>query len=328
MNALHRFRFSKGFLALCLFDAAAVVLLVGMVWRIAHTRKAPLESNRHNSTRLAWMHRSGKLIDSLDLRGRYVSPKPWQSGRMVLLTRSQPGEEDVWGLVRPTHKLIRLASGQSRSAFAIGSLDGQIAFSYWGRTGPELFLIRAADKSAQSLFKEESSKAAEDWSSDGRWIAFTSTRPNRTEVFLLHWGDRRVSPLLSSSSISSEARFSPDGRWIAFTSDMSGRDEVYVAPVPSNLNVLPLHQNRAIRISQHGAYSPEWGRNSGELFYISAQREMMQAKWNGASASVDGSRILFPLSSVKAQNYEYSYGGYCADRKTGQLLLVLNRSSR
>jgi serine/threonine protein kinase/Tol biopolymer transport system component len=82
-------------------------------------------------------------------------------------------------------------------------------------------------------------------------------------------GDQKSSPLLPTFTAFNEAgvRFSPDGRFILFAYTSSGSDEVYVAPMAS--------PGERIRISSGGVIANAlWCRN-GEIFYLSAQRQLI-----------------------------------------------------
>jgi serine/threonine-protein kinase len=63
--------------------------------------------------------------------------------------------------------------------------------------------------------------------------------------------------------------FSPDGRWLAYWSNETGRDEVYVRPFPG--------PGGKWQISNGGETYPSWSRTKHELFYGSANGQLMVA---------------------------------------------------
>ena len=85
---------------------------------------------------------------------------------------------------------------------------------------------------------------------------------------LLLAGPGTPTPLLVSPRSERNPEVSPDGRWLAYESDESGRFEIYVRPFPS------VDAGRW-QISNTGGTRPAWARNGRELFYVSADAQMM-----------------------------------------------------
>ena len=67
------------------------------------------------------------------------------------------------------------------------------------------------------------------------------------------------------------ANFLPDGHWLAYTSNQSGQAEVYVVPFPPSPGTKWL-------VSRGGGAQPRWRRDGKELFYISADSQMMSVE--------------------------------------------------
>jgi hypothetical protein len=63
-------------------------------------------------------------------------------------------------------------------------------------------------------------------------------------------------------------RLSPEGDRIAFVSVGTGNREIYVMSVADR---------RRIRVSTDGGWHPKWGRDGGELFFVTPRGEMMRA---------------------------------------------------
>jgi dipeptidyl aminopeptidase/acylaminoacyl peptidase len=74
--------------------------------------------------------------------------------------------------------------------------------------GSDAFQVTHADKSSTNP----------QWSPDGRWLAFTSTRKdNKNNLYLLRMSGGEAEPLTEVKTAVGNFAFSPDGRWIAFT---------------------------------------------------------------------------------------------------------------
>jgi len=271
------------------FALAAAVGALG--YKIVRTAPAPIESDRKTWTRLAWIDRSGSLTDSIDLPGHYTAPRLSPDGRSAVLTRIEPGASEIYSLSFATRQLTPVSVNRPQPRFPVWSPDGrQFVYSSNGE-----LIVQSRVLPARPF----SRNVPEDWSSDGRWIAFTAQigdKPN--ELYVIDPDTGSSAPLLKSQGEASEARFSPDGRQIAFVWNRN----VYVAK-------FPLPTADPLRMSDQGGHSPAWGPN-GELFYISAGGDLMASN-----------RPLFRIAAVSRPEYQYRYGGYCVV-KDGRLLFT------
>ena len=112
--------------------------------------------------------------------------------------------------------------------------------------------------------KDQSFIAPLDSSRDGRFIIYQE----RQQLWVLAVsGDAKPYPLKQTIAAYGNAHLSPDGRWLAFVSDETGRAEVYVTRFDQ--------QGERFRISTDGGNNPRWRRDSGELFYLSADGYLM-----------------------------------------------------
>jgi dipeptidyl aminopeptidase/acylaminoacyl peptidase len=307
------------------FVLAAILAAIG--WKLAHTSRAPLESDRDAFTRLAWVDRSGAVLESIDLKGRYVRPRISPDGKIALLTRLEPGRADIWSLSVSSHAVRRLTAANKRSAFAVWSPGGdRYIFAFKGQ-----LLQEAAGRDPEALHLGNipdvdwllANSLPEDWSADGRSIVFATADNGRpSEIFLLRTGAGEAVRFLKTKARAYEARFSKDGHWIALTSGRTGRNEVYVAPVPHDLAALPLPEQSLIRISEQGGYSPEWGPN-GELLYIGASGDLMTAA-RADTGSPGAAQPLFRITSVGLPAYEYRFGGYSVGENGRRFLVALS----
>jgi len=74
--------------------------------------------------------------------------------------------------------------------------------------GSDAFQVTHADKSSTNP----------QWSPDGRWLAFTSTRKdNKNNLFLLRMSGGEAEPLTEVKTAVGNFAFSPDGNWLAYT---------------------------------------------------------------------------------------------------------------
>jgi hypothetical protein len=130
-----------------------------------------------------------------------------------------------------------------------------------------------------------------DWSSDGRYLAFTQNLPGfGTDLMVLPAAGK---PYVFLHTVVSEAhsQFDPKtGKWIAYSSDDSGRREIYVKPFIAGE---PASEARW-QISTSGGTMPRWRRDGQELYYWALDGRMM------AAAVVDGTGPAFKWSAPVA----------------------------
>jgi roadblock/LC7 domain-containing protein len=91
---------------------------------------------------------------------------------------------------------------------------------------------RMAAAPDQLLLKTPNSKAATDWSSDGRFILYESQEPQTgADLWAVDLKEpRKQFPLVQTEFEEVNGQFSPDGKWIGYESNESGRFEIYVQP--------------------------------------------------------------------------------------------------
>jgi len=78
----------------------------------------------------------------------------------------------------------------------------------------------------------QNSKAATDWSSDGRFILYESQEPQTgSDLWSVDLKEpQKQFPLVQTEFEEVNGQFSPHGKWIGYESNESGRFEIYVQP--------------------------------------------------------------------------------------------------
>jgi eukaryotic-like serine/threonine-protein kinase len=233
---------------------------------------------------LQWFDRDGHASVAVATPAVYAGFSLSPDARQLAFSRAgKSGGADVW--------VRELAGGGERRLTFDGaaftpqwSPDGtRIVFSGPGEKPPlKLFITQVATAGAATRVGVSSSaNFASSWSGDGRAIVSVRIEAaGRTDLWvhrLQDHVDERLS--LDTAFNESHGRVSPDNRWIAYDTDASGRSEVWVASFPSG----------AIRrqVSVGGGLSPEWGEGSKELLYLSEDRRLMSARFDGDHTPVD-----------------------------------------
>jgi Tol biopolymer transport system component len=194
--------------------------------------------------------------------------------------------------------------------------ESAVIFSAPRGGSPHLFRKDLATGVEEELLPAGPLQFAQDVSPDGRTVVFDGRtgRGDFDVVALPLSGARTPSTVLQSPFYEGQARFSPNGRFLAFVSSESGRNEVYVTSFP--------RAGSSTRVSTGGANSPKWGRDGREIFYLSANRELVAVPvrtapalelgtpvtlftligpaWNSFDVSADGKRFLAVVPEVVA----------------------------
>jgi Tol biopolymer transport system component/DNA-binding winged helix-turn-helix (wHTH) protein len=228
-------------------------------------------------SQLAWVNRRGEVVRTIgpanvNLKHGRLSPDGKKVATAIFdLNR---GVFDIW--------VIDLESGASRRAIVgrglvsnpVWAPDSQkLVFNGAYDSPPKLFLRGIGENDAVESLPTGDFQVPSDWSSDGRYIAYTNTSFAQVQnemhgsVWLIDTArGRMVVPLLNTTFHETAPAFSPDCRWLAFTSNESGRTEVYLqafAPGESPRLIGERHL-----VSRQGAVSLRWRRDGKELFYL------------------------------------------------------------
>ena len=142
-----------------------------------------------------------------------------------------------------------------------------------------------------------------DWSRDGRHILFCEVNPqSKLDLWVLPTDKGKPRPFLKTAFNEDTPRFSPDSKWVAYASDESGRNEIYVTRFPKG--------NGKRQLSTMGGTLPRWSGDGREVFYESADGQIMSVSVREVAGSLESStpRRLF-ANPLLGRHYEPSPRG-------------------
>ncbi len=259
-------------------------------------------------SRLAWIDRAGRLVETIGPPGNYLNLWVAANGRRIFYDRTRPGigTFDVWSFDLERGVETPITSEPDTEIAPVLLPDGKsIVYSANRGGAPELFRRNLEDGREEQLTRvTRTFQIAQDVSPDGRTLAYVQrgaqgnfdiwTRPLQGSV--------QPTVLVQSPFDKKDVRFSPDGRFLAFISTESGQAEAYVMPYPG--------PGEKIRVSSGGARLLQWGRDGKELFYLSADGRLMALPFRANPTLQTGAPVaLFTVEGKPWLNFALSVDG-------------------
>lgn len=270
---------------------------------------------------LTWFDRNGRELGTLSDAAPYsgLSLSPDERRVAVTLETGAASNVDIWliDVTRNIRSRLTVHPGQERSP--VWSPDGaRIAFqSSRSRQPIAVRQTLSSETGKDELLLDGHANftmTPTGWSSDGRFIAYT-TRGSNVWILPL-FGDRKPFAFAEAPFIEASAVFSPDGRWIAYTSDEGGQTDIYVQAFPG--------PGAKSQVSRDGGSHPVWRADGRELFYLAADGTMMAVPV-GAARSFDAG---LPRALFKANVWALARNQVYAVTKDGQRFLVTTTTQK
>ena len=279
-------------------------------------------------TKLTWFDRKGTPLGTLGPPGVYEEPRISPDGSRVIFNRPDDngGNRDIWSIEMGRGIASHLTLNPANEWNNVWSPDGRR-------------IIFASDRSGNrfgSMFEKSSmepgageaavpgmpdSANPQDWSADGRWIAFNNGETHETIWIASAFGEKKPFQFLQTPFEERNPRFSPDAKWIAYHSNESGRFEVYARPFSGG----PAASEGKLRISERGGYFPTWSRGGQELFFIGPDAKLYVATITGLGRTGRPSspRPLFEVCSGNTPTGEATQGRQFDVAADGQKFLFV-----
>jgi eukaryotic-like serine/threonine-protein kinase len=286
---------------------------------LAYTKSSGLQ------LQLAWYDRTGRKLEDVSHPGSYDEPALSPDGRRIALDIIGH-RNSVWMLDLARGALSRF-SFEDRAVCPIWSPDGtQIAYRTVDADLRDFSIVVRSSTgagNAVTLFRLSQKQGGEtlypdSWSPDGRMLLVekvdVGSRDHGSLWLLPVVGDgNELQPFLSSTFNVAHGTFSPDGRWVAYSSDETGRPEVYVQD---------LARTRKIQISTAGGDQALWSHNGRELFYVSAEHNLMVVgiEAHGGELKASPPSVLFH-TPIRSEGLDAGRINYAVSSDGSRILL-------
>jgi Tol biopolymer transport system component len=245
----------------------------GADFSVSSTGVLAYSNRRGQLGQLVKLDRTGRVTATLSSAGDILHPTLSPDLRKVALRirDSQSQTRDIWVVDLARTVSSRLTFEPRNENYPVWSPDGARLIYYSDSPDASGLYVRhstGAGRSEQVLASSQEAVAL-DWSRDGRFVLYSLASPRSgNDIWVLSMsGEVKPRPLLDGPFDEFQARFSPDGRWIAYMSNESGREEVYVQSFPE--------PGGKWQVSTRGGSDPVWRPDGRELFYLSADQQMM-----------------------------------------------------
>jgi Tol biopolymer transport system component len=220
---------------------------------------------------LTWFSREGRILSTVGHADLFAALRISPDGRQAAVSVSDAtGTRDNWRLEFARGIQSPITFG-SHGSVAVWSPDAATIVSS-GVGLNRLFESPSNGAGAEkAILQSRVSLYLNDWSPDGRYLAYTESTPETGyDLWLLPMtGDRTPVPFLKTRFNESHGTFSPDSKWLAYVSDESGHEEVYVQSI--------LASGPKWQVSDRGGGFPRWSRDGRELFYVAPDGKLMMA---------------------------------------------------
>jgi Tol biopolymer transport system component len=231
-------------------------------------------------SRLVWKDRQGTLLGNLgEPTGTIVDVELSPDGtRVATAITGATTNSDIWiyDVSRGVPTKFTF-DGRGHSA-PLWSPDGATVY-YSAALSGTFDLVRQASYGSsreESLLTDSVDMKGSSVSPDGMSLLYNTIGFSRPPaLFVLPLADLKGSPkpephaFLQTGFVAASGRFSADGQWVVYSSTESGPVQVYTASFPGS--------GGKSQISPSGGERPRWRKDGKEIFYATADGQLMAA---------------------------------------------------
>ncbi|MEG3164002.1 hypothetical protein U1701_05285 [Sphingomonas sp. PB2P19] len=167
-------------------------------------------------------------------------------------------------LIRRVSRLAAVGILALLSEAAAAKAEYEIAFASFAPLDSDVFIADADGTNARPLLPHPESDSNASFSSDGKWIVFTSRRFGSSDIYRVRPNGSKLEKLVDHPAYDDQAALSPDGQTMAFVSSRSGNADVWL---------LDMRTRKATNLTAAagGDFRPSWSPD-GQWIAFSSDR--------------------------------------------------------
>jgi eukaryotic-like serine/threonine-protein kinase len=230
---------------------------------------------RVTASQFGWIDRAGGRAGAALEPGQYGDVDLSADGKFIAVTRQEAGAAaaDIWVFDWAKQVPQKITNDPVDAVDPVWSPDGRrVAFTSFRKGNADIYVTNANGVGAETpLLESGANESVEDWSRDGRFLAFQFGKDAFHDIYALPIENGKPGkpfPVVEGRYQKNEPQFSKDGKWLAYTADQNepGTFQVYVVsfPVP----------DRKLQVSTEGGGQPRWSWDGKRIFYRTPDNRM------------------------------------------------------
>lgn len=250
---------------------------------------------------------------------KYYTGEPGFFGSKITFTAKGKGKSAIMAMDFDGHGAYTVSNNSSTNILpAFSPSGGQIAYTSFMRSNPDLYVAPAGGGRPKQLSKQKGMNTGASFSPDGSKIAVTLSKDGNPEIYVISASDGSViSRLTKDRAIDTSPAWSPDGSQIAFVSDRNGGPQIFVMPASGG---------SAKQVSFNGNYNttPTWSPKAGKKILAYTTRD--GGNYDIVTLDID-SKAMTRITQGQGSNEEPAFspnGRAIAFSRAGQGIFIAN----
>ena len=165
-----------------------------------------------------------------------------------------------------------------------------IAFKSFAPNNTDIFIADADGNHARPLVPDPTLDYNASFSTDGRWVVFTSHRSGAAKIYRVHPDGSGLERLTDGPAFDDQGALSPDGKRLAFVSSRGGDADIWVLDLATR-TLQNVTRNPA------GDFRPAWSPD-GQWIAFSSDREPIRSACPNTTAPGPGSFVTPQYTGV------------------------------
>ena len=188
---------------------------------------------------------------------------------------------------------------------AIAGEPARLQFTRIGPTRIGLFLANIDGSNERALLPADSLDYTPSFSTNGKWIVFTSERGGSADIYRVHPDGSGLERLTDDPAFDDQGALSPDGATLAFVSTREGGfANLWLQDLSS-----PSRHARPVAKTNAGSFRPSWSPD-GKWIAFTSDRDTTRARWDGGWELIQSTALYIVRADGSSLRRLTEPGGY------------------